>query len=253
MKNILGILALALSLLCTPAEAGIQSIGYAGLKITAPDTIASVAAIPGVCDPMSVLIDFNNPSAPISYYMANCATTPTFSQFYPPVASNISGINNYLLSSTASTIYFPIPSGTSAQYLDGTGAPQTFPTAASRTFQYPSRALNSCYQISNTQDADFHYGIDITAALNLSGGQTGSAAVVSYTNSGCTTGAQQLTPTKQNGNTGTLTIGLGLSQIISVGLDGTAPKGKWVKIITANVTGTPTFAINSNQAETLLP
>lgn len=252
MKRIIGLL-LPIMLICAPAHATINAINYPGLKITAPDTPASVAAIPGICDPLSVVIDFNNPAAPIFYYMGNCAGTPSLTQFYPPIAANITGINNYLLSSAASTTYFPIPTGTSAQYLDGTGTPQTFPTAGSRTFQYPSRSLNSCFQISNTQDADFHYGVDITAALSLSGGQTGSVAVVAYTNSGCTTGAQQLTPTKQNGNTGTLTIGLGLTQIISEGLDGTAPKSKWLKIVTANVIGTPTFSINSNQEETLLP
>lgn len=252
MKFFLG-LVLPIIMFCMDAQAAIHAVNYPGLKITSPDTPVSVAAIPGVCDELSVVIDFNIPTAPIFYYMGNCAGTPTLTQFYPPIAATISGINSYLLNSTASTTYFPIPTGTGVQYLDGAGTPQTFPTPGTRTFQYPSRALNTCYQISSSQDADFHYGVDITATLSLTGGQAGSVAVISYTNNGCTTGAQQLTPTKENGNTGTLTIGLNTSQIISQSLDGTAPKGKWLKIITANVTSTPTFSINSNQAETLLP
>lgn len=129
----------------------------------------------------------------------------------------------------------------------------TINSPAIRIFNYPSRALNSCFQISSTNDADFHYNIKITANLTLTGGDVGTVTATSYTNSGCTTGAQTLNA-KQNGNTGTLTIGIATAQLTTVGIDGTLPGGKWLKMTTAQTTGTPTFVISTtDQAETILP
>lgn len=115
-------------------------------------------------------------------------------------------------------------------------------------FTYPSRALNSCFQISNTRDADFHYKVDVTSALSLSAGAQGTVTATSYTNSSCTTGAQAIAD-GTSAQTGTLIIGLGVNQINSVPLDGTLAANKWMKITTANTVGTPTFAIRAVQAE----
>lgn len=163
-----------------------------------------------------------------------------------------SSLSPYLTSSLAATTYFPKPTGTTAQYLDGTGATRAFPSPVARTFQYPSRALNSCFQISNTQDADFHYKVDVTTGLSLTSGAQGTVTATSYTNSGCTTGAQVVAD-GTSAQSGTLIVGLGINQIIDVSLDGTAPAGKWLKLTTANTSGTPTFALRAVQAETLLP
>lgn len=125
-------------------------------------------------------------------------------------------------------------------------------SSASRTFSYPTRSLNTCYQISATNDADFHYKVDVTSSLSLTAGAQGTVIATSYTNSGCTTGAQVIAD-GTNGQSGTLIIGLGISQVASVGLDGTAPSGKWLKLTTANTSGTPTFALRAVQAEVVQP
>lgn len=125
-------------------------------------------------------------------------------------------------------------------------------TTGSRTFNYPSRTLNSCFQISSTNDADFHYKVDVTTGLSLTSGAQGTVTATSYTNSGCTTGAQTVADGTSS-QTGTLVVGLAINQIADISLDGTLPGGKWLKITTANTTGTPTFAIRAVQSEVIQP
>lgn len=120
-----------------------------------------------------------------------------------------------------------------------------------RTFNYPSRALNSCFQVSNTQDTDFHYKVDVSSGTLLSGTVTGTVTATSYTNNGCSAAAQAVAD-GQSSQSAALGI-LSVAQIASVSLDGTLPKNTWMKITTANTTGTPTFAIRSVQSEVILP
>lgn len=154
--------------------------------------------------------------------------------------------------STALAGKLDMPAGTIADYVRGDGSLATLPTAGSRAFNSPSRALNSCFQIDAAKDADFHYKVDVTAALNLTSGAQGNITATSYTNSSCTTGAA-IEDDGTSAQTGSLVIGLGVSQTISVPLNGTLGGGKWMKITTANIIGTPTFAIRANQREIVLP
>lgn len=111
---------------------------------------------------------------------------------------------------------------------------------------YSARTLNSCFQISSTRAVLVNYSVDIAATLSLSTGQTGTVFLETYTDSGCTTGTQEITRFV-NGNTGTLTIGLNLTQNVTGTLTGFIPAGKYVKIRTANTAGTPTFNYRSGQ------
>lgn len=124
------------------------------------------------------------------------------------------------------------------------------PTLIARSFSYPSRALNSCFQISSTREAFFHYKVDITTTLSLAAGSQGTATITSYTNSGCTTGAQAIADGTAS-QTGSLVIGLNIGQIISADLSGIAARNTWLKITTVNTVGTPTFAIRTTQQEVL--
>lgn len=252
-------------LIAAPAFAGITGLGNPILKVTSPTTPAALISIVG-CEDFSLIVD---DAVGKEWVIQDCATSYTLHQAWPPLASELIGLNKAAVGlgnvdntsdagkpvstaqATALSGKLNVPSGTSAQYLDGTGAPRSF-SASSRTFNYPSRALASCFQISSSNDADFHYAVTVSANLSLTGGDVGTVVATSYTNSGCTTGAQVLA-TKQNGNTGTLTIGIATVQAVTVGLDGTLPAGKWMKITTAQTTGTPTFAIRTEQAETILP
>lgn len=125
-------------------------------------------------------------------------------------------------------------------------------TQGVKTFNYPSRSIGTCYQISSTQDASFSYKVDVSTALSLTSGAAGTATVTTYSNSACTTGAQVVSDGTA-AQTGSLVVGLGVNQTVSVGLNGIVPAGKWVKITTANTTGSPTFALRAAQQEVLLP
>lgn len=137
-----------------------------------------------------------------------------------------------------------IPTGSVAQYVAGDGS------VASRSFSYSTRSLNTCFQVSATRDAMVSYAVDIAATLSLSGGQQGTVFLELFTDSGCTTGTQEVTRAT-NGNTGTLTIGLNTVQTSTARLSGVIPAGLYLRLRTANDTGTPTFTARPGQ-ETLL-
>lgn len=120
------------------------------------------------------------------------------------------------------------------------------PTAPTRVFANPSRALNSAFQISTTRDVSVSYAVDVSATLSLSGGQQGTVTLKYADNSGFTTNVVTLI-SGTSGNTGTLTIGLGLTQVGTVNLSGVIPAGKFVQIVTANTTSTPTFTFRGAQ------
>lgn len=140
-----------------------------------------------------------------------------------------------------------ITTGTSAQYYRGDKTWQTLPTVSARSFANPTRALNgTAFQISATRDAAVSYSVDITCALSLSGGQAGTVYLRYADDSGFTTNITEVCRTTQS-NTGTLTVGLALSQVATGTLSGIIPAGKYVKLVTANDTGTPTFTYRRAQ------
>lgn len=145
---------------------------------------------------------------------------------------------------------FATPAGTTAQYVRGDGSLATLPAAAARSFGYTTRALNTCFQVSATRDTLVTYSVDIATSLSLTTGQQGTVYLETFSDSGCTTGTQELTRFV-NGQTGTLTIGLALTQNVTGTLTGVIPAGMYVRLRTQNNTGTPTFTARPGQ-ETLL-
>jgi len=144
------------------------------------------------------------------------------------------------------TISLP-STGTAGTYSGLTTDAQGRVTAGTtRSFSYSTRSLNTCFQISSTRDAFVTYAVDISTALTLSGGQTGTVYLRTYTNNTCTTGAQEMARFV-NGNTGTLTIGLAITQNATGTLTGIAPAGTWVQLVTENTTWTPTFTARPSQ------
>ena len=115
-----------------------------------------------------------------------------------------------------------------------------------RTFSNPARSLNNCFQISSTQDAFVSYSVDISSTLSLTTGQTGTVFLEYSDNNTCSTNTKEASRFV-NGNTGTLTIGLNLTQNVTGTLTGMVPAGKYVQIRTANTSGTPTFTYRSAQ------
>lgn len=122
-------------------------------------------------------------------------------------------------------------------------------TAASSgalTFNNPARSLNTAFQISTTQNAIVTYSVDVTCSMTLTSGQNGTV-ILEYADDAAFTMNVKTVCKPTNANSGTLTIGLALSQINGVVLHGVVPLNKWARIRTVNNTGTPAFALQNAQ------
>lgn len=117
---------------------------------------------------------------------------------------------------------------------------------AARSQSPASRSLNSGFQISTTRDSLVNYSVDVSATLSLVTGQVGTVFLEIASDSGFTTNLQEL-GRFVNGNSGTLTIGLNLTQNVTGTLSGFVPSGYYARLRTANTTGTPTFTYRSGQ------
>lgn len=109
-----------------------------------------------------------------------------------------------------------------------------------RAFSTPSLAINTSRQPSTTRDTMVNVAVDITSALSLSGGSAGKVELKYADNTGLSTNVVTV-QSFTNSNTGTLTIGLNTSQVGTASLTGIIPAGKFYRIVTTNVTGTPTY------------
>lgn len=153
-------------------------------------------------------------------------------------------IYNGLDSATAAK--YTAPTGSTSQYVRGDGSLATFPAATSRTFSTPSRSVNTAFQISTTQDTSVSYSVDITTALSLTTGSAGTVYLEYADNSGFTTNVKEVGHFTTS-NTGTLVVGLALNQIATAQLNGLIPAGKYVRLRTNNITGTPTYGTPASQ------
>lgn len=109
-----------------------------------------------------------------------------------------------------------------------------------RSFSNPSLAVNTSRQPSTIRDVMVNASVDVTTTLSLSGGSAGKVELKYADDSAFTTNVKTLQG-YTNSNTGTLTIGLNTSQIGSASLTGLVPAGKYYRLVTTNVTGTPTY------------
>jgi phage-related tail fiber protein len=105
-----------------------------------------------------------------------------------------------------------------------------------------SVSLNSSSQISTTRDAMVSYSIDISATLSISGGQTGNVFLEISPDNSNWTEISRFT----NGNTGTLTIGLNITQTNTGAVSGYVPAGYYRRLRTS-ATGSPTITYRSGQ------
>lgn len=119
-----------------------------------------------------------------------------------------------------------------------------------RSFNYTTRSLNTCFQVSSTRDAIVTYGVEVQTSLSLTGGQQGTAYLRLYTNSACSAGQQEVTRFT-NGQTGALTVGLSITQTVTGILHGVVPAGMWAQIVTENNTGSPGFTARPGQESQL--
>lgn len=120
---------------------------------------------------------------------------------------------------------------TSGSYLDLSNRP------AARSFNYPTRTLDTCYQPSATRDVQVSYNVTINTTSTLTAGGVGTVYLEAFTNSGCTTGTQEI-GRFLNGNTQTLGLTVTMVQNVTGNLNGIVPAGMWVKQRTQINTGT---------------
>lgn len=109
-----------------------------------------------------------------------------------------------------------------------------------RGFSNPSLAINTSRQPSTTRDTLVNASVDVTTTLSLSGGTAGKVELKYADDTGITTNVKTVNAFT-NSNTGTLTVGLNTSQIGTASLTGIVPAGKYYRLVTTNVTGTPTY------------
>lgn len=108
---------------------------------------------------------------------------------------------------------------------------------ASRSVSIVTRSLNSNFQASTTRDSLCIYSADIAATLSLTAGQMGT--IFLETSADGSTNWTELSRFS-NGNTGTLTIGLNLTQTVTAELSGYVPAGYYIRLRTTG-TGTITY------------
>lgn len=120
------------------------------------------------------------------------------------------------------------------------------PSSLSPTPSSASRSLNSSFQLSTTRNALVNYSVDVSCALSLTSGETGTGFLEYADDSGFTTNVVEVCRFV-NSNTGSLAIGLNLIQAITGVISGFIPLNKYCRIRTANTLGTPTFNFRSGQ------
>lgn len=107
----------------------------------------------------------------------------------------------------------------------------------------PGRTLNTCFQVSSTKTAFVTYSVDVVTQPTLLGGSLGTVYLETFSDSGCTTGTQEIGRTT-SGNAASLALGTSTG---TANLTGYVLAGKYAKLRTANVAGTPTFTYRSGQ------
>lgn len=115
-----------------------------------------------------------------------------------------------------------------------------------RSFTYVTKALNSCFQLSSTRDALVSYVVEIATVSTLISGQAGTVYLETFTNSGCSTGTQELMHVT-NSNIQSVGLSVTMTQTIASGLHGIIPAGLWFKLRTNNDLSTPTFTAKPGQ------
>jgi hypothetical protein len=171
---------------------------------------------------------------PDNSVISSSSATPDFGEWY------INSTNNTIFLCTGNTYGSQI-------WIPGTNSAVIATLISSnRSQSSASRSLNSAFQVSSTRWSTVRYSVDISTTVSLTGGAVGRVILETATNSGFTTGVQEL-QSFGNGNTGTLVVGLVLTQSATACLSGDVPPGNYVRLRTVNITGTPTFNYISGQ------
>jgi hypothetical protein len=210
---------------------------------------------------------FTTPTGTTAQYVrgdGSLATLPVI----PTVVSAFTNDSGYLTTVTSGQVvsalgYTPYNATNPSAYVDQTGARAAIsltttgtgsatyssstgvlnvPSPVTRTYTNPARTLNSAFQISATRDVMVSYSVDITVAAVLIAGTSGRVYLEYANEVGFTT---VVTTIASCGNsTGGV---LSITNLGTANLTGLVPAGKFVRLRTANVTGTPTYTFQAAQ------
>lgn len=161
------------------------------------------------------------------------------------------------ISDTAASLLAQVPSAVDATWFlyfgahvsSGEWLVNPLGAGTPKAFSNPSRSLNTAFQPSTTQDTLGTYSVSIASSLSLTGGQAGSIVLEYADDSGITTNVKTVAQVA-NGNTGALTLGLSTLQTYGAVTTGIIPAGKYARLRSVNVTGTPTMAsVNAQEVQ----
>lgn len=105
-----------------------------------------------------------------------------------------------------------------------------------KTFNNPTRALNTSFQISTTRDMSVSYTIPITAVAALLVGARGRVTLSYADDAAQTVNVKTVAVSEYGIGSGLVVTGYGVLE-----LSGIIPVGKYVRLTSANVQGTPSF------------
>lgn len=100
---------------------------------------------------------------------------------------------------------------------------------------------------SASADAILNYSVSINTSVSLSGNSSGYVVLEICPTNSATPSAWIEIGRVSSGQSGTLVVGLVLNQVGGGQIGGVIPAGFYAKIRTVNVSGTPTYVINSQQ------
>lgn len=115
-------------------------------------------------------------------------------------------------------------------------------TCSPKTFSNPTRGLNTAFQVSVGQDAQVSYPVDIAVTSILLATTQGTVTLEYADNSTFTTNV--VTVCSGTNSTGGVA---NVANTATVTLTGIIPAGKYVKVVTANTAGSPTFSMRAGQ------
>jgi|GEM_PF-2601037 hypothetical protein len=111
-----------------------------------------------------------------------------------------------------------------------------------------SVATGTAYQPSTSRYTNVTVSVQVACALTLSGGAAGGVSLQTSPDNITYTTVQQLT----NANSGTLTVGLGITNTNGAILSVMLPPGYYYKLVTNTTTGTPVFSVLTSAQEVQL-
>lgn len=187
---------------------------------------------------------YNIPTGTTAQYLSGNGSLITF-PVIPTVPTNVSAFTNdsgYVNQAGArSSISLTTTGSGAATYNSSTGV-LNVPAPVTRTYTNPTRTLNTAFQISATREAMVSYSVDITVGALLIAGTAGRVFLEYANETGFTTGVTVVS------SAGTSIGGvLNVSSLSTANLIGLIPSGKFVRLRTQNVTGTPTYSFQAAQ------